>query len=208
MKFSGIPQIALFAVTGLVAAQTPAPNPAPAAAAPQSLAEFAREYRAATSATPKARRTFTNDTMPHHSTMSVVGPGEVPVESTESTDKPAGTAAADKGTAKEKKTDQASAGEEAAVRARFAGLRQNLETEQRRLDVLQREFNLAQLQSYSDPNQAMREQFARTEIQKRQAEIDDQKQVVAAAQKALDDALEDARQKGVPAGWTAPAPKQ
>src|SRR5579871_433887 len=205
MKFSGIPQIALVALTSLAAAQTPAPNPVPQAPAPQqTLADFAREYRAANSATPKAKRVFTNDTMPRHSNMSVVGPGEVPTDSTDA-DKSSDKAA---GTDKDKKTDKdkAAAGEEAAVRAKFATLRQNLATEQRRLDVLQREFNLAQLQSYSDPNQAMREQFARTEIQKRQAEIDDQKQVVAAAQKALDDALEDARQKGVPTGWTVPAP--
>jgi hypothetical protein len=77
-----------------------------------------------------------------------------------------------------------------------------LDTEKRRLDVLQRELNLAQVQSYADPNQAMREQFTRSEINKRTAELDTQKQAVAAAQKALDDALDEARKKDIPPAWT------
>ena len=60
------------------------------------------------------------------------------------------------------------------------------------------------MQAYSDPNQAMREQFQRTEINKRTAEIEQQKQVVAAAKKALADLEEELRKKGLPPGWATP----
>jgi hypothetical protein len=210
-KSLGLPRIALLGLaTGLLMAQgqtvTPAPPPAPKVDTPKlSWAELAQQVRAADANRPKAKHVYTNDTLPHTSTLSVVGPTpEAPAEATDAdkTDDKTGNKAADKKADKDK--DKANKEDEGVWRAKFAGLRQNLDTEQRRLDVLQREFNLAQLQSYSDPNQAMREQFARTEINKRQADIDAQKQVVAAAQKALDDALEDARKKGIPPGWTAP----
>jgi len=205
MKSLGIPQIVLLGLTSLLMAQgqTPVPAaPAPESPAPQSLADIARQVRAATATAPKAKRVYTNDTIPHdRKSLSVVGPSpEAPAEGDDA-DKVADKA----GKAADKKSDKSAAGateDEGAWRAKFAALRQNLETEQRRLDVLQRELNLAQLQAYSDPNQAMREQFQRTEINQRTADIEQQKQSVAAAKKALDDALEDARKKGIPPAWT------
>jgi hypothetical protein len=207
MKSLGIPQMVLLGLTSLLMAQgqTPVPAaPAPESPAPQSLAEIARQMRAATATAPKAKRVYTNDTIPHdRKALSVVGPSsEAPAEGDDA-DKTGDKA----GKAADKKSDKpaaaaASKEDEGAWRAKFAALRQGLDTEQRRLDVLQRELNLAQLQAYSDPNQAMREQFQRTEINQRTADIDQQKQNVAAAQKALDDALEDARKKGIPPGWT------
>jgi len=210
-KSLGMPRIALLGLaTGLLMAQgqtvTPAPPPAPKVDTPKlSWAELAQQVRAADANRPKAKHVYTNDTLPHTSTLSVVGPTpETPADAADAdkTDDKTGDKAADKKADKDK--DKASKEEEGPWRAKFAGLRQNLDTEQRRLDVMQRELNLAQLQSYSDPNQAMREQFARTELTKRQADIDDEKQAVAAAQKDLDDALEEARKAGVPPAWTQP----
>src|ERR1035438_2476204 len=200
MKSLGISRIALLGLaTGFLMAQ--APPPAPQEPAP-SLAGVAGQLLAATADRPKARHVYTNDTIPHVR-ISIVGPSVEPAPAAA-----ADAEGADKTTDKpsDKKADKTAAKEDEGVwRAKFATLRQNLETEQRRLDVLQREFNLAQLQAYSDPNQAMKEQFARTEINKRQADIDQQKEAVAAAQKAFDDAVEDGRKKGIPAGWSQPA---
>ena len=182
--------------TGLLVAQTAPP------AAPPSLAELARKARAEKGAAPKAKRVFDNDTIPKNTVLSSDGLGPSPAakadEKSDAKDAAKGDAKADakpgdKGVAKE---------DEGAWRGRFAKLRANLDTEKRRLDVLQRELNLAQVQSYSDPNQALREQFTRSEINKRTAELDTQKQAVAAAQKALDDALDEARTKGIPPAWT------
>jgi len=205
MKSLGIHQIVLLGFTSLLMAQGQAPvpaAPAPESPAPQSLADIARQVRAATATAPKAKRVYTNDTIPHdRKSLSVVGPSsEAPAEGDD-----AGKTGDKAGKAADKKSDKAAAGsneDEGAWRAKFTALRQDLATEQRRLDVLQRELNLAQIQAYSDPNQAMREQFQRTEINQRTADIEQQKQSVATAQKALDDALEDARKKGIPPGWT------
>jgi hypothetical protein len=208
MKSLGIPRIALLGLaTGLLMAQgqstTPPPAPAPEAPAPQSLADVARQVRAAAASQPKAKHVYNNDTIPH---VKVEAPSETPAtDADKGTDKATDKAADKKDDKKDDKAKKAATKEEEGPwRAKFAALRQTIDTETRRLDVLQREFNLAQLQSYSDPNQAMREQFARTEIIKRQADIDQQKQVVADAQKALDDAIEDGRKKGIPPGWTEP----
>jgi hypothetical protein len=203
-KSLGIPRIAwLGLATGLLMAQgQPATAPAPQEA-PQSLADIARQLRAANANTPKAKHVYTNDTIPHvRATLSVVGPSaDAPAEA-EGADKTTGKAADKKG---EKAGDKSATKEDETVwRAKFASLRANVDTETRRLDVLQRELNLAQLQAYSDPNKAMQEQFARTEIKSRQADIDQQKEIVATAQKAFDDAVEDGRKKGIPAGWSAP----
>jgi hypothetical protein len=184
-------------------AAPPSPPATPAEPAP-SLADIARQFRAANANTPRAKHVYTNDTIPHvRSNLSIVGPTS---DTTEADADKTADKGADKAADKAADKKPASKEEEGAWRAKFAALYQTLDTEQRRLDVLQREFNLAQLQAYSDPNQAMREQFARTEINKRQADIDTQKQAVADAQKAIDEAAEDARKKGVPAAWTsAPA---
>src|SRR5258707_3256509 len=168
MKKLWVKMLLFVAGTSLLVAQT-APRAQP------SLADLARKARAEKAATPKAKRVFDNDNLPHDSPLvSEVGPAPAPKASDK--DGKAG----EKGEAKpgDKGTEKPAAGtekpkeEEAPWRARFAKLRGNLDTEKRRLDVLQRELNLAQVQSYSDPNQALREQFSRNEINKRTAELD------------------------------------
>lgn len=197
MKNIGVKLLLLVAGTALLVAQAAPP-------AQPSLAELARKARAQKAAAPKAKRVFDNDNLPHDSILvSEVGPAPAAKagEKGETKEGEAKPGAAEKPAAPA--ADKAKPKEDEGVwRARFAKLRQNLDTEKRRLDVLQRELNLAQVQSYADPNQAMREQFSRSEINKRTAELDTQKQAVAAAQKALDDALDEARKKDIPPAWT------
>jgi hypothetical protein len=221
MKSLGIPRIVLLGLAGgFLAAQTPTPAP-PVAESPQGLAEIARQLRAANANAPRAKKVFTNDNIANSKRpLSVVGltgdPNAVAAaafagpggEDAASGSDKAGDKSADKSgdKAADKSAKPAAGGKESkedegAWRARFAKAHQELDTEQRRLDVLQRELNLAQLQSYADPNQAMREQFQRTELGKRTGEIDQQKETVAAAKKALDDLLEEARKKGIPPAW-------
>ena len=194
-----IPRLLLLGLgTSLLVAQSTTPPPAPQ----PSIAERARKIRAekANSPAPKAKRVFDNDSMPHDPNAR---PSSVS-ETVDATDQKDAKAEKDAGKEKDKKDDKAKAEDEQVWRGRFAKLRATLETETRRLDVLQREFNLAQIQSYSDPNVAMREQFARTELNKRTAEIEQQKQVVDAAKKAVADLEEEGRLKGIPPAWTQP----
>ena len=166
---------------GLLAAQDQTPQQH------QDLGELARQFRAQRANVPKAKLVITNDNLPHSSQLSTVGV-------LDAKEKPEGEAG--------KKDEKKTTGDEAAWRARFAKLKDALNTASEKLDVMQRELNLAQVQAYSDPNQAMREEFTRNELTKRTADIEQQKQAVEAAKKAIADLQEEARLKGLPPEWT------
>lgn len=161
----------------------------------QSLGDVARKARAQKQSQAKATRVFDNDNIPKEggiSTVTMAGPS-----STEKGKEPASKEAKGKGD-KEKKT---SADEEKEWREKFAKLREELGYQERNLDVLQRELNLSQIQNYSDPNVAMREEYQRTEINKKTQDIEDQKQKVDKLKKALADLEEELHRKGLPSGW-------
>ncbi|MBI2819749.1 MAG: hypothetical protein HYX73_07205 [Acidobacteria bacterium] len=162
-----------------------------------SLADLARQTRAKKEQAPTTGKVFTNDTIPVATISSAP---------TETAAAPEAGAAAQPG--------EAAPGEEAAeskeptlaelekdYRARFAELRKNVDTEERRLDVLQRELNLAQQQFYSDPNIALREQYSRAEINKRMEDIETQKATVEKAKQAIADLEDELRKKNFPPGW-------
>jgi hypothetical protein len=174
--------ILLSGFAALLLAQTP----------PPSLGEAARKARKPP--TGKAKWTITNDNIPRTTVLTETKPMAAPTEAAPGAG-PGEAPAEGAAPAAESKED------EKVWRAKFAKLRENLQYEERKLDVLQRELNLAQIQNYSDPNQAMREQFARTEITKRTTEIEDQKAKVDAAKKAIEASEDELRRKRLPAGW-------
>ena len=100
-----------------------------------------------------------------------------------------------------KPAEKSQADLEKEYRDRFAKLREAHSYEQKKLDVMQRELNLMQMQFYTDPNVALHEQTFRGEITKRTQDIDQQKASIEKAQKAIDDLEEELRKKGLPAGW-------
>jgi hypothetical protein len=171
-------------------------------ASAQSLGELARKLRAEKAAQPaRAVRLFTNDDLAQLKGGLSVTEGLAPPSLKGG---PEGAAKAEeKGGAAEKPGGAAKAGaeDETAWRQRFAKLRDALDTAEKKLDVMQRELNLANIQYYSNPDQALREQTMGTEIKTRTQEIEQQKVAVEAAKKALADAEEELRQKGLPAGW-------
>lgn len=163
----------------------------------QSLGEAARKIRQQKAGAPKAKedRVYNNANMPRNTSISVIGGTEPAAPKSGAEAAPAGAAATSADASKET---------EKAWRARFAKARADVANEERRLDMLQRELNLAQIQAYSDPNQANREAFTRNELTKRTEEIEQQKQVVGAAKKALADLEEELRRAGLPSGWAQP----
>ena len=185
-KFPLMGGIALLALGFLISAEAGA----------QSLGEAARKVRAEKQKAPKATRVFTNDNMPKQGGLSTTHVPEPP--------EPAkGKEAEAKGAeAKEQKKDMAE--EEKEWRAKFAKLYDELKYEEKKLDVLQRELNLAQIQNFSDPNVALREQYQRTEITKRTQEIESQKQAVERVKKSIADLEEELRRKSLPARWAEP----
>jgi hypothetical protein len=198
-------RIRLLEVAGLVAAVLLLA----AAVCAQSLGEIARQERAkkGAAAPAKASRVFTNENLPREGGLSTSDTGAAPKakagEAKEGEAKE-GEAKAE-GKEGEKKTEGEAAKPTAEVekeyREKAAKLRDALATEERRLDVLQRESNLASIQYYSDPNRAMNEQYSRNELNTRQAEIDKQKATVEAARRAISNLEDELRKKNLPPGW-------
>lgn len=208
-------RIRLLKVVGLMAAV----SLLAAVVCAQSLGEAARQARAkkGVAKPAKASRVFTNENLPREGGLSTSDTGAVPKAKAEEQAK---EGAAKEGEAKaegkegekkaegkegEKKAEGEAAKPTAEVekeyREKAAKLRDALATEERKLDVLQREFNLAGVQHYSDPNRAMNEQFSRNELNTRQAEIDKQKATVEAARRAFSSLEDELRKKNLPPGW-------
>lgn len=185
---------ALLLVSGLAWAQ---------ANTPPSLAEVARKVRA-----ERAKKDlsevpfFTNDSIPRGGApVAVVGRAA-----------PAAPAAAmgEEGAA-------AVAGEEAAAEAaeecdeqcwrrKFREQRQKIQTAERELDLLQREYNLARTQYYQDPNEAMREQYSGTTAGGRQLQdllnqMEEKRAEIGRLRQELSDLEDELRRSGGKAGW-------
>jgi hypothetical protein len=97
--------------------------------------------------------------------------------------------------------------DEAYWRAQFAEARRKLAADAKELDILQREYNLKQQQFYLDPNTALREQFARTDLNKTLETINAKKLDVERDQQEIANLEDQLRQAGGNPGWARePAP--
>jgi len=165
-----------------------------AGAQAQSLADLARQQRAKKQQEPKGGKVFTNEDIPAP-TLAGTPPSQPAGEA------PAGAPATAEGAQPAAATQKSPEELEKEYRDKFTKLREDQTLEERRLDVMQRELNLAQQQVYSDPNVALREQYGREEINKRTGEIETQKAAVEKAKQAVADLEEELRTKSLPAGW-------
>ena len=160
-----------------------------AAAQQPSLAELARQQRAQRSSAQK--KVYTNEDIPAPSISGT--PAEPAAEQAEQKEAPKEDAAAAKQPTPEE--------QEKEYRDKFAKLKEDLDMQERKLDVLQRELNLMQQQFYSDPNQQLQQELTRENINKRVEDIEAQKGVVEKAKQAIADLETELQRKGLPAGW-------
>jgi hypothetical protein len=86
-------------------------------------------------------------------------------------------------------------------RAREQELRERLDLHQRELDVLQQKLGQNQVQYYSNPSQALQQQYSREDINRLQAAIDEKQQQVDDDQQALDELEDELRRQGGDPGW-------
>jgi len=188
----------------------------------QSVADLARQERERVARQGKPAKVYTNEDVqssapapkPAQKKPEAEGAAETPAKPGEEPageSKQAGTGAPSKGAEGKPGEDKTAvpppdpekerAELEKQYRERFAKLRESLAYEEKKLDVFQRELNLAQTQFYSDPNAALHEQTFRTEINQRTQEIERQRATVTKAKQAIDDLEEELRKKGLPPGW-------
>jgi len=91
---------------------------------------------------------------------------------------------------------------ETTWRKRFADQRAKIAAAEKELDILQREFEKAQLQYYDDPQKALMEQNTRKEINEKNAKIEQKKQDIANLKQQLSDLEDDLRKSGGDPGWS------
>lgn len=151
---------------------------------PQSLADAARRARAAEKSAPKAATVFTNDNIPTASRgVSVVG--QAPAAT------PKGSLSA------QNKGDAA----EGVWRQRFSDARHKVEQDKADLAVMQRELGELNLQYYPDPTKAMQQSVSRSDIIKKQSDIDAKQKQLTADTQALSDLEDELRKAGGDPAW-------
>ncbi len=91
--------------------------------------------------------------------------------------------------------------DEASWRKRFSETRGQLAQTEKELDILQREAQKAQVQFYSDPAKAMKEQYSRTEVTEKDTKIAAKKQEIDQLKQKLSDMEDDLRRSGGEIGW-------
>ena len=158
----------------------------------ESVAAAARKAREQKKLAPKAKRVFTNDTLPEGpGAASTVGGQQAAAgeggEAGTGGEKPAG----------EKKEDKA----EEQWRARFAEARSKIAAAEKELEILKVELNRGQVQYYDDPNQALREQLERKDINDKRKAIEDKQKEVEKLRQALSNLEDELRRSGGSSSW-------
>ena len=92
-------------------------------------------------------------------------------------------------------------GEEAAWRKRFADARAKLAQAEKELDILQREWEKAQVQYYPDPQKALKEQYNRKDINEHAAKVEAKKKEIAKMKQGISDLEDELRRAGGDPGW-------
>jgi chromosome segregation ATPase len=162
------------------------------------VADAARKAQEKKKDAPKPKKVYTEDDInTKKSDISVVGPAPAQQDTTAAQANP-GQAKTDANSKTEQKEDPNS---EKAWRARFEALRIKIATAEQELNVLQREENKADVQYYSDPTKAMKEQYSREEINKKAAKIDAKQKEIAALKQQWDDLEDQLRKSHGDPGW-------
>jgi hypothetical protein len=169
-----------------------------------SVAEAARRARAQKKTPAKPVNVITNDELAGSTPANIAAPAGTPKEAAgdKTAAKKNGEAGAGAGAKSEGQEGAADpAKDEKMWRARFKQAHENLARAEKELDVLQRESSKAQLQNYNDPNKAMQEQFARKEINEKQAQIEAKKKEIEDLQNFLSKLEDELRMSGGDSGW-------
>ena len=163
-----------------------------------AVADAARKAREQKKSEPKPKKVFTNDDVPSGS--STAQASSAPSNPSTGETKESAAAAEANVTAGNAK-DSAPKNDEATWRKRFADTRAELAQTEKELDILQREAQKAQVQYYSDPNKAMKEQYSRTEVNDKDTKIAAKKQEIDQLKQKLSAMEDELRRSGGDIGW-------
>jgi chromosome segregation ATPase len=158
------------------------------------VADAARKAREQKKAAPKPKKVFTEDD---------VKTAEAPAATPAASATPAGSEETKLESAQPatQTSEKENPNSEKAWRKRFSELRQKIADAELELDVLQREAQKANVQYYSDPQKAMKEQFSRNEINEKNTKIEEKKKQVADLKQQLTDLEDQLRANGGDSSW-------
>ena len=165
-----------------------------------SLADLARRLRVERSGgSQKAAKVYTNDNLPRQGALSDVA-SENDSSQTGSNGANATTAKTDSGSSTGAAA-KAGAHDEKYYHDALAELEATKAMHEKELAVLDQKLSLNETQYYADPNKTLNQEFSRSDINKKQGEIEEKKKQIAGDQKAIDDLRAQCQQEGCPAGW-------
>ena len=161
------------------------------------VADAARKAREAKKSEPKPKKVFTNEDVVTKTAPEPPAPSNSAAsqEATTTTSKPPAEVP---DSAVAEKEDPNS---EKAWRKRFATQRRKITDAQQELDVLQREAEKADVQYYSDPQKALKEQYSREEINAKNDKIAAKKKELTDLKQQLSDMEDELRRSGGDPGW-------
>jgi glucose/arabinose dehydrogenase len=162
------------------------------------VADAARKAREEKKVAPKPKKVFTNDDVAPKPTET---PAPAATSANPAGSPPVAEATSTKSTSAKMSGENEDPNSEKAWRKRFADQRQKIADAELELDVLQREAQKADIQYYSDPQKAMKEQFTRNEINEKNAKIEGKKKQIADLKQKLSDLEDQLRASGGDAGW-------
>jgi len=151
-----------------------------------SVAEAARKNREEKKSQPKPTKVYTDDNIGGAGgPVSVVG--QTPSAGSDSSGTPPAAVSG--------------AHDKAYWHEKFSDARKKLADDKKDLDLLQREYNLKQTQYYSDPNEAMKQQYSSDDLKAAKDKIDQRTTDVAKDEQAIEDLEDQLRQSGGDPGW-------
>lgn len=152
------------------------------------VADAARKAREKQQNSPKPKKVYTDDDIPHRNDATTPAPGAAAASGDD-----ANKAAAD--------GDDSKLTPEQKWRKRFADQRAKIAKAEQELDILQKEENKAELQYYPDPQKALKEQYTRKDINEKAAKIDAKKKEIEALKQQMSDMEDELRKAGGDPGW-------
>jgi hypothetical protein len=170
-------------------------------------ADAARKAREQKKTEPKPKKVYTNDDIGGGSTASAPAPGNTAPApaagaTTAVTDTKDGSAPAATGESSgATKSPAPDKNDEASWRAKFSETRGQLAQAEKELDILQREAQKAQVQFYSDPATALKEQYSRKDVNEKDTKIAAKKQEIDQLKQKLSDMEDTLRRSGGDVGW-------
>jgi predicted RNase H-like nuclease (RuvC/YqgF family) len=161
----------------------------------ESVAEAARKVRAQKKASVKHARVVTDEDLLR---ATIQRP-----DSLSSSTGPAGPADQSQktGAVQPTQTADSDAKREKAWRQRFAEAYNKLHAAEAELNVLQREWNKGQVEYYSDPQKALKEQYTRKDINEHSQKIEIKKKEIEQLRQTIASMEDELRQSGGDPGW-------